>query len=98
MFLLDVPHFGRGLNITHCIIFLLSLLRVGCLWLDKVYPLDMELMHKVSSLLHLGENVVEVIVAQYLKAEEAYHKYGTHLRIRGVVIFLISIPEIYLVT
>lgn len=61
MTMLDVPHFGRSPSINACFQ-LLSILHGGFLWLDKAYPIAMELMHQILGLLRIGEDLVDSIM------------------------------------
>ena len=60
------------------------------MWLDKTYPIDVEVMQKISRLPKVGEDSIEPIFVKDALVEEVYEKYGTHHGKKGVVISIIK--------
>ena len=73
---------------------LLSRLHGEYLKLDHAYPVDLETMHRVSSLPRSSEYPAEAISVCDIKADKFYHKYGTHKVFCGMMISTIQEPEV----
>lgn len=63
---------------------LLSRVHGGCLWLDKHYPIDGEVMKKIFGFSKVGNDPIESIYLKDASVEEVYDKYGIHRRKQGV--------------
>jgi hypothetical protein len=50
MNLLDIPHFGHGKNVGLCVKQLLARVHGGILWMDKVVPIDVDLIAKITGI------------------------------------------------
>jgi hypothetical protein len=48
MNLLDIPHFGHGKNVGLCVKKLLVRVHRGILWMDRLVPIDVALITKIT--------------------------------------------------
>jgi hypothetical protein len=53
-------------------------MHVNNLWLEKPYPIDLDMMHRVLSLPMTGEDPTVTIKEKELAHEEFYAWFGTH--------------------
>lgn len=61
--LLDLPHFGWSTLVNNCVIFLLSFLHGGALWIDQSYGIDADVIKIVTTLLCSSEDLATTLQA-----------------------------------
>jgi hypothetical protein len=80
MNLLDIPHFGRGKHINGCVKQLLARVHEGILWMDRLIPINVDLIAAITRLPTDGENPKKYLEDK-TKAEsisdEIKEKFGT---------------------
>jgi len=56
--MLDIPHFGRGRDVKHCIKKLMEVTHGGYIWVEYHVSIDVELISYIIGLSSGGENLV----------------------------------------
>jgi hypothetical protein len=54
--LLEIPHFGRGIDVNNCVKQLLELVHGCILWMDRPISIDVYLIVEITSFPIDGEN------------------------------------------
>jgi hypothetical protein len=55
MNLLEIHHFGRGKDVNNCVKKSLSLVHGGIFWMDRLVPIDVDLIVAITGLPTGGE-------------------------------------------
>jgi hypothetical protein len=61
MNLLDISHFGRGKNVGLCVKQLLAMVHGFILWMDRLVPIDMALIAKITGFPTIGAQPEEYL-------------------------------------
>jgi hypothetical protein len=89
MNLLDIPHFGRGKNVGLCVKQLLARVHGGILWMDRLVPIDVDLIAKITGFPTSGVNPEDYLDNKSRDkeiAEEVKAQFGTNRGTRGLII------------
>jgi len=77
--LLDIPHFGRGVQINHCVKTLLSCVHGGYVWIDNKISIDAQLIHRIATFSLEGEDPTALFMDKHedrIVSAETMKKYG----------------------
>jgi len=61
---LDVPHFGRRMQIMYCVKTLLSFMHGRYLWIECKISIDVDLIHKITKLPLEGEYPTSLFITR----------------------------------
>jgi hypothetical protein len=95
MNLLDIPHFGCGKYINGCVKQLLARVHGGILWMDRLVPINVDLIAEITGLPTDGEKPEQYLEDKTKEksiSDEIKVKYGAERGNRGIRINDINDP------